>query len=78
MLHDSDLELLTGRGLSGGNCLILVHKPTGIQRSHPGPLKNVNTEKLVREWRVEIENELRATGHYEHIAPDIPYRLRSR
>jgi hypothetical protein len=40
----------------------MVHLPTGIFRTHPGPLAGIDRAALEQCWRAEIEAELRLRG----------------
>jgi hypothetical protein len=57
MLREEDIRIDIGRS-SAGDFLRVLHIPTGIQRFHPGPLRDVNREQLQRQWLEEIEAEL--------------------
>lgn len=57
MVRDEDLRIDMGRS-STGSFIRMVHLPSGIERMHPGPLRDVNQQDLRRRWRSEIEVEL--------------------
>ena len=57
MLRDEDIRIDIGRG-SAGNFMRMVHVPSGIERMHPGPLRDVNQQELRSRWKYEIEVEL--------------------
>jgi hypothetical protein len=69
MLRDEDLRLDVGRASDGGNFLRLTHTPTGLSRSHPGPLRGLDQHALVQTWLGEIEAELKSKGQPQHIMP---------
>ena len=48
-----------GRASHGGDFLRLDHVPQMVSfRHHPGPLRDVNAEKLIERWLKEMELEL--------------------
>lgn len=69
MLREEDLRLDIGRASHGGDFLRLTHMPTGVSRSHPGPLRGLDQHALVQSWLGEIEAELRSKGQPQHIVP---------
>jgi hypothetical protein len=75
MLRDEDLSIDFGRASHGGDFLRLTHVPTGLVRTHPGPLLGVNRRALLLTWADEIEAELKSRGKFEHIVP--AYRTKS-
>ena len=68
MLPDDDIRIDIGQG-SVGAFMRMVHVPTGIERMHPGPLRNVNQNVLKLQWRSEIEDELISRGLSQYIIP---------
>ena len=75
MLREEDIQIDVGRAGHGGDFMRMVHLPTGIERRHPGPLRDINTHELQKVWSQEIEDELKAKGLMEHIVPD--YRTKT-
>jgi len=69
MLREEDIELERGRASHGGDFLILTHTPSGVSRSHPGPLRGLNQRALIQTWLDEIEAELMSKGLAQHIVP---------
>jgi hypothetical protein len=59
MIPDDDIRIDIGRA-SDGDFTRMIHIPSGIERQHPGPLKDVNCVELYARWRSEIEDELRS------------------
>lgn len=76
MLREQDITIRIGRAEHGGDCMELVHVPTGIARAHPGPLRKVNRHKLLQKWLIEIENELKERGLAQHVLAE--YRTKSK
>jgi hypothetical protein len=71
MLRDEDIKMERGRASHGGDFLRLTHIPSGITRSHPGPLGKGNKQHLlISSWLSEIEAELRAQGLIQYIIPE--------
>lgn len=69
MLRDEDIRCDLGRASHRGDFLRLVHTPTGVSRYHPGPLRGVDQQTLIRTWLGEIEAELIAKGLRHHVDP---------
>ena len=69
MLCPNEIVIHTGRAFHGGDFTEMEHLPTGIKRSHPGPLRNVDQQELRRVWLAEIEAELIAQGRKEFLVP---------
>ncbi len=69
MLREEDLRFDRGRASHGGDFIRLTHVPTGLSRSHPGPLRGLDQHSLVEAWLGEIEAELRSKGLSQHIVP---------
>ncbi len=76
MLREEDIRVDVGRANHGGDFMRLVHIPTGIERSHPGPLRNINRDQLEQQWLAEIEAEVKQRGLAQYIVP--AYRTKSR
>jgi len=73
MLREEDIRMERGRASHGGDFLRLTHVPSGISRSHPGPLGTGNKQHLlISTWLSEIEAELRAQGLTQYIVPGHP------
>ena len=70
MLKDEDIRLDRGRASHGHDFIRLTHVPTGKSRMHPGPLRNINQDGLVRAWLSEIEAEIQVEGLTQYIIPD--------
>lgn len=70
MLREEEIRIDTGRAGDGYDFIRFVHVPTGIQRFHPGPLRDVNRHQLIERWLQEIEEELKEKGMTEYIIPD--------
>lgn len=62
MFGEKEIQIDLGRASHGGDYLEVIHVPTGISRRHPGPLKDVNTTNLIKQFVREIEVELRKHG----------------
>lgn len=70
MLRDEDIQIERGRAAHGGDFVRLTHTPTGISRSHPGPLgAGSRQHRLISSWLSEIEAELRRIGLTQYIIP---------
>jgi hypothetical protein len=75
MLRGEDIRMERGRASHGGDFLRLTHVPSGISRSHPGPLGAGNKQHLlISSWLFEIEAELLARGLTQYIFPDRPVK----
>jgi hypothetical protein len=74
LLRDEDLRIDLGLASHGGDFTRMVHIPTGIERSHPGPLKGVNIHELRKRWRDEIESELKSLGLTQYIVPQTKHK----
>ena len=71
MLRDEDIQMERGRASHGGDFLRLTHIPSGISRSHLGPLGTANKQHLlISSWLSEIAAELRAQGLTQYIIPE--------
>ncbi len=75
MLREEDLRFDRGRASHGGDFMHLTHVPTGLSRSHPGPLQGLDRQSLVEAWLGEIGAELRSKGLSQHVVP--AYRARN-
>ena len=75
MLREEDIRIDVGRAQHGGDFMRMVHTPTGVERSHPGPLKDVNCYELQKRWLIEIEADIAARGLLQHIVK--AYRVTS-
>jgi hypothetical protein len=69
MLREEDFRFDRGRASHGGDFVRLTHVPTGVSRSHPGPLWKFDQHTLVQTWLDEIEAELRSKGLSQYIVP---------
>ena len=69
MLRERDLRFDRGRASHGGDLVRLTHLPTGISRSHPGPLRGLDQHALVAAWLGVIEAELKSNGLSQDIVP---------
>ena len=75
MLKDEDIRMERGRASHGGDFLRLTHVPSGISRTHPGPLGAGDKQHLlISSWLSEIEAELLAKGLTQYIVPDRPMK----
>ena len=73
MLRDEDTRMERGRASHGGDFLRLTHVPSGISKTHPGPLGKGNKQHLlISGWLSEIEAELLAKGLTQYIVPGHP------
>ncbi|MBA4016736.1 MAG: hypothetical protein C0483_06065 [Pirellula sp.] len=68
MLRDEDIRIDIGRS-SAGNFMRMVHVPSGIERMHPGPLRDVNQQALRSRWKYEIEVELLISRRKRALSP---------
>lgn len=68
MLRDEDIRIDIGRS-SAGNFMRMVHVPSGIERLHPGPLRDVNQQDLRLRWKYEIEVELIIRSRARTLSP---------
>lgn len=62
MLRDEDVRVDVGRASHGGDFMRLVHLPTGIERTHSGPMRGLNQREVRLRLLKEIEAELRERG----------------
>jgi len=72
MLKDEDIVIEIGRTAGGGDCMKVIHQPTGIMRSHGPPL--LKPGKIQRQLLDEIEAEMHARGLLQHLVPGHPVK----